>query len=166
MCVCARADVCVCVCVCTCARTCVCSAAQLCPTLRDPWTVAWEAPLSMRLSRQEYWSELPFPPPGDLLDPGWNPIVMLLQKKKSYKHLWTDVPVAAFGSCRSRGVWSWFVSCVCGSVCGEMLIALRWAVPVSFSPTECGRQPVSHGNANLGGDQCLWFYQVNIRNLW
>ena len=35
------------------------------------WTVARQAPLSMRFSRQEYWSGLPFPPPGDLLDPGF-----------------------------------------------------------------------------------------------
>ena len=34
------------------------------------WTVAWEAPLSMGFSRQEYWSGLPFPPPGDLPGPG------------------------------------------------------------------------------------------------
>ena len=34
-----------------------------------PWTVAQQAPLSMRLSRQEYWSGLPGPPPGDLPDP-------------------------------------------------------------------------------------------------
>ena len=35
-----------------------------------PWTVACQAPLSMEFSRQEYWSGLPFPIPGDLLDPG------------------------------------------------------------------------------------------------
>ena len=35
-----------------------------------PWTVAHEAPLSMGFSRQEYWSGLPFPFPGDLPDPG------------------------------------------------------------------------------------------------
>ena len=34
------------------------------------WTVAHQAPLSMEYSRQEYWSGLPFPPPGDLPDPG------------------------------------------------------------------------------------------------
>ena len=34
------------------------------------WTIAHQAPLSMGFSRQEYWSELPFPPPGDLPDPG------------------------------------------------------------------------------------------------
>ena len=35
-----------------------------------PQTVAHQAPLSMGFFRQEYWSELPFPSPGDLLDPG------------------------------------------------------------------------------------------------
>ena len=32
----------------------------------DPWSVARQAPVSMGLSRQEYWSGLPFPSPGDL----------------------------------------------------------------------------------------------------
>ena len=35
-----------------------------------PWAVAHQTPLSMEFSRQEYWSGLPFPFPGDLLDPG------------------------------------------------------------------------------------------------
>ena len=35
-----------------------------------PWTVARQAPLSMGFSRQEYWSGLPFPSPGDLPNPG------------------------------------------------------------------------------------------------
>ena len=38
-----------------------------------PWTVACQAPLSMRFSRQEYWSGLPFPPPGDFLNPSIEP---------------------------------------------------------------------------------------------
>ena len=38
-----------------------------------PWTVAHQAPLSMRFSRQEYWSGLLFPSPGDLPDPGMEP---------------------------------------------------------------------------------------------
>ena len=37
------------------------------------WTVALQAPVSMGFSRQEYWSGLPFPPPGDLPDPGIKP---------------------------------------------------------------------------------------------
>ena len=39
-----------------------------------PWTVPCQAPLSMEFSRQEYWSRLPFPPPGDLPDPGIEPM--------------------------------------------------------------------------------------------
>ena len=39
----------------------------------NPWTVACLAPLSMGFSRQEYWSGLPFPSPGDLPDPGIQP---------------------------------------------------------------------------------------------
>ena len=35
-----------------------------------PWTVAWQVPLSMEFSRQEYWTGLPFPTPEDLPDPG------------------------------------------------------------------------------------------------
>ena len=37
------------------------------------WTVAHKSPLSVGFSRQEYWSRLPFPPPGDLPDPGVEP---------------------------------------------------------------------------------------------
>ena len=38
-----------------------------------PWTLACQAPLSMRFFRQEYWSGLPCPPPEDLPDPGIEP---------------------------------------------------------------------------------------------
>ena len=38
-----------------------------------PWTVAYQAPLSMEFSRQEHWSGLPFPSPGDLPHPGIEP---------------------------------------------------------------------------------------------
>ena len=38
-----------------------------------PWTVAYQAPLSMRFSRQGYWSGLPFPSPEDLPNPGVEP---------------------------------------------------------------------------------------------
>ena len=40
------------------------------PLFVTPWTVAHQAPLSMGFSRQEYWSGLLFPTPGDLPDPG------------------------------------------------------------------------------------------------
>ena len=44
-----------------------------------PWTVAYQAPLSMEFSRQEYWSGLPFPSSGDLPDPGIEPRSPVLQ---------------------------------------------------------------------------------------
>ena len=44
-----------------------------------PWTVAYQAPPSMEFSRQEYWSGLPFPSPGDLPDPGIKPRSPTLQ---------------------------------------------------------------------------------------
>ena len=43
---------------------------KLCPTLETPWSVAHQAPPSMGFPKQEYRSGLPFPPPGDLPDPG------------------------------------------------------------------------------------------------
>ena len=46
------------------------SCVRLCATL---WTTAHQAPLSMGFSRQEYWSGLPCPPPGDLPDSGIEP---------------------------------------------------------------------------------------------
>ena len=64
MCVCVRVHVCVCVC------TCVLSCVQLFVT---PWTVARQAPLAIVFPRQEYWSGLPFPSPGDLPGPGIQP---------------------------------------------------------------------------------------------
>ena len=39
-----------------------------------PWSVAQQAPLSMGFLRQEFWSGLPFPSPGDLPDPGIEPV--------------------------------------------------------------------------------------------
>ena len=46
---------------------------QSCPLFATLWTVAYQAPPSMGFSRQEYWSGLPFPSPGDLPDSGIEP---------------------------------------------------------------------------------------------
>ena len=48
--------------------------AKSCPTLVTPWTVALQAPRSMGLPKQEYWSVLPLPSPGDLPDLGIEPV--------------------------------------------------------------------------------------------
>ena len=50
------------------------SCVQFCAT---PWTVAHQALLSMEFSRQEYWSGLPCLPPGDLPDPGIEPVSLM-----------------------------------------------------------------------------------------
>ena len=62
-----------------CVSLCVCSVAQSCLTLCDPWTVTCKPPLSMGLSRQEYWNGLPFPSTGGLPDPGIKPRSAALQ---------------------------------------------------------------------------------------
>ena len=50
---------------------------QSCPTLCNPMDCSLPAPLSMGFSRQEYWSGLPCPPPGDLPDPGIEPASLI-----------------------------------------------------------------------------------------
>ena len=55
----------------------ICMLMLSCSVVSDsatPWTIAHQAPLSMGFSRQEYWSGLPFPPPGDLPHPGIKPM--------------------------------------------------------------------------------------------
>ena len=66
-----------------------------------PWTVAYQAPLSIEFSRQEYWSGLPFPSPGDLPDLGIEPRSLALQadalpfepRRKPYCHLTASLKV-------------------------------------------------------------------------
>ena len=53
--------------------------AKSCLTLATLWIVAHQAPLSMGFSREEYWSGLPFPSPGDFPDPGIEPGSLALQ---------------------------------------------------------------------------------------
>ena len=60
-------------------RGCSCLVAKSYPTLVTPWTLALQAPLSMRFLRQEYWSGLPFPFPEVLSDPGIKPAIFALQ---------------------------------------------------------------------------------------
>ena len=67
--------VCVCVCMCVCVWVCVCVCVRNSAMSNSlwPWTVACQAPLLIGFSRQEYWSGLPFPPPGNLPNPRIEP---------------------------------------------------------------------------------------------
>ena len=62
--------------------------AKSCPTLANPWTVAWQALLSMGFSRQEFWNGLPLPFPRNLLDPGIEPGSPALQVDSLPTELW------------------------------------------------------------------------------
>ena len=64
---------------------------QLCLTLCEPRTVACQAPLSIGLFRQEYWSGLPIPPPGDLPDQGTEPRSPALQADSLWSERYTAV---------------------------------------------------------------------------
>ena len=68
-----------------------------------PWTVAYQAPLSIEFYRQEYWSGLPCPPPGDLPDPEIQPGFPTLQ---SILYCWTS-------HCKSHSSLKSFLWCEC-----------------------------------------------------
>ena len=72
-----------------------------------PWTVAYQAPQYMEFSRQEYWSELPFPSPGDLPNPRIEPGSLALQtdtlpseppKKPNFtcRSVYMSIPISQF----------------------------------------------------------------------
>ena len=84
-----------------------------------PWTVACQAPLSMGLSKQEYWSGLPFPPPGNLPHPGIKPRSPALQADSLLSEP-PGKPQKEYGIRRMVGslqsIWSW--DYVCGQKWG------------------------------------------------
>jgi len=77
-----------------CACLCACS---LLSNSETPWTVSHQAPLSMEFSRQEYWSRLPFPTPGDLPDPRANSNLLHWQA--------VDLPLSHLGSHLESHCW-------------------------------------------------------------
>ena len=81
----------------------VCVSHWLCVT---PWTVARQAPLPMGLSRQEYWSGLPFPPPGDLPDSGLEPRSLALAGR--FLIIWVTREARLRYTCGKFAVWMYF----------------------------------------------------------
>ena len=106
---------CVCVCVLSCVRL-----------FATPWTVALQAPLSMEFSRQEHWSGLPFPTPGDLLTWGlnlhllhWQVDSSLLHHLGSSKYSWNGSIIVTIVIIRGSGntiiiLWMLTESCKAG----------------------------------------------------
>ena len=97
--------------------------AKSCPTLATPWTVACQIPLSTGFSSQEYWSELPFPSPGDLTNPGierWSPALQAdslpteLQGKPYMGHTYTQKLFVVYLEFKcNQASWFW-VAAGCG----------------------------------------------------
>ena len=114
---------------------------QLCPTLATAWTVAHQAPLSLGLSRQEYWSGFPFPPPGDLPDPG-------IQRASSTLQV-DSLPLSHQGRLQGTELPS-----TKSSEAGSTL----WATPVSSNPG-CGR-------GDCEGTGMMLSVQTDPRLLW
>ena len=69
-----------------------------------PWTVVYQAPPSMGFSRQEYWSGLPFPSPGDLPDPGIEPRSPALQADTLLSELLKHFPKAQPTNITTQGI--------------------------------------------------------------
>ena len=63
--------------ICTCMYVCMLSRFSHVQLFATLWTVAHQAPLSIGFSRQEYWSGLPCPSPGNLPDPGIEPVFLM-----------------------------------------------------------------------------------------
>ena len=102
---------------------------RLCATL---WTVAFQAPLSVGFSRQEYWSGLPCPPPGDLPNPGIETMSLMsaaLAGTSSWPLVPPGKPLLCLGHCTCHRKW----------VCGQ---GLRSSI-IKGSVTFLGRDPRS-----------------------
>ena len=86
----------------------VCSVAWVVSDSVTPWTAVYLAPLSIGFSGQEYWSGLPCPPSGDLLDPGIKPTSPALQVDSSLLSHWGSPKVIKSSSQPEvRGWWFW-----------------------------------------------------------
>ena len=82
-----------------------------------PWTVAYQAPLSMEFSSQEYWSGFPFPSLGDLPDPGIEPRSPALQAdtlpSEPPEQLYYENGCKPFNNCQNHSsLLALFMSCM------------------------------------------------------
>ena len=94
--------------------------AHLCPSLCDSLDSALQAPLSMESSRHEYWSGLPFPPPGDLPDAGIE-LTSLVSPALTGRFFTIEPPTkpaftrssSKWGTLRTYSATEWDISPVC-----------------------------------------------------
>ena len=96
------------------------------PLFATPWTATHQAPLSMGFSRQEYWSSLPCPPPGDLSDPGMEPTSPVSPALPG--RFFTTSATSLINKCLLNAYWFQALVCVCTQSC------LTLYDPMDYSP--------------------------------
>ena len=113
--------------------------AQSCLTVWNPWTAAYQAPLSMRFSRQGYWIGLPFPSPGDLPNPGIEPGSPALQADSLLTEL-QGKPSETMTRAKMKGRIVTILSSICScyyyfqnshipKVCFLISALFQWSIP-------------------------------------
>ena len=93
------------------------------------WTVALQAHLSMEFSRQEHWSGLPFPPPGDLSNPGIEPtcpVSAVLAGRFFTTKRYLGSPIQVLGCCS--------VAKLCLTLCDPVDYSMPGSSPLYYLP--------------------------------
>ena len=103
-----------------CVCVCVCESVSRIRLFVIPWIVACQTSLSLGFSRQEYWSELPFPSPGDIPDPGIKPGPPALQADGLLSE-----PLGKPNCATLLSVISHSCSCFCGILCPRHCYGLK-----------------------------------------
>ena len=126
------------------------------------WTVAHKAPLSVGFSRQEYWSGLPGPPPGDLLDPGFEPMCL---KSPTLAHGFFTTSTTWEAQCASSTLYKYSTTCIILDVIYSKNISIFSSVQFSSVAQSCPIlcDPMNHSMPGLPvHHQLLEFTQTHV----
>ena len=102
-----------------------------------PWTVARQAPLLTGFPRQEYWSGLPFPSPGDLPDPGIKPTSLWQVDSLPLSHLGKTICIyylyiwEAYSVCVCVYIYIYTIVCLIAQSCLTLCCPLDCSLPDS-----------------------------------
>ena len=114
-----------------------------------PWTIACQVLLSMGFSRQEYWSGLPFPSPGNLPDPRIEPVSPALQVD--------SLPLSHQGF--SYSIYSYKILAIFPVLCNKSFqLILYLSLYLLFSYPYIASYPFSLPTGNHCICECLWVH--------
>ena len=117
-----------------------------------PWTVACQAPLSMGFSRQRYWNGLPFPTPGDLPDPGMEPVSL---RSLALAGGFFTASTTWEAHCRTHWLHSWvftqenWVPCAYKKHIIWMCLAVFVIIAPKWKPTQMAIKVNEHTNCSI-----------------